>query len=74
MLQKYKIIPSILKCIYNFEKKRLINFERSVINNFNTTYLISNFDKKFITNNNNILDIKVTKNNSKEAIIKNLYK
>ena len=71
---KYKIIPSILKCIYNFEKKRLINFERSVINNFNVTYLISNFDKKFITKkNNNILDIKVTKNNSKEAIIKNLY-
>ena len=72
---KYELVPYILKCIYNFEKKRLLKFEKSIINNFNTTYLISNFDKKFITNNNNNnLDIQINKNNSKDLFVKNLYK
>lgn len=71
---KYKIIPSFIRCIYNFEKERLYKFEKLIIRNFDTVYLISKFDKKFILKKNTYdLNIEVTSNNSKEMITKNLY-
>ena len=71
---KYNIVPSFLRCIYNFEKVRLSKFEKLIIRNFNTVYLVSKFDKKFILKKNiHDLNIEVTYNNSKQMITKNLY-
>ena len=42
-------IPSFLRFIYNYEKKKLFFQERKILEYFKFIYLISEFDKKFLT-------------------------
>ena len=71
---KVKQIPKLLKILYNYEKIRLYKEERNIIKFFDYVYLISHFDRKFITfglkvSNKIIVDL----NKIKNIFLRNAY-